>query len=149
MTTFDESNPNFKNLATQPPEWGEKFGDERIERAKRRQREQEAAAAVREEDAAFDAALDLAASLWPEPLGHDAFYGLAGEHVRALEPHSEADPAALLVQELASFGAVVGDAAYFEVEADRHPPRLFAVVVGETAKARKGTSLSRHLCRLF
>jgi hypothetical protein len=35
---------------------------------------------------------------WPDPLGESAFRGLAGEIVRSIEPHSEADPAGLLVQ---------------------------------------------------
>jgi bifunctional DNA primase/polymerase-like protein len=35
---------------------------------------------------------------WPDPLQSDAFYGLAGDVVRIIEPHSEEDPAALLVQ---------------------------------------------------
>ncbi len=32
---------------------------------------------------------------WPEPLADEAFYGLAGDIVRTIEPHTEADPAAL------------------------------------------------------
>jgi hypothetical protein len=31
---------------------------------------------------------------WPESLRQEALYGLAGEWVRAVEPHTEADPAA-------------------------------------------------------
>ena len=34
--------------------------------------------------------------LSPEALRQEAYYGLAGETVRAIEPNSEADPAALL-----------------------------------------------------
>jgi hypothetical protein len=37
-------------------------------------------------------------------LAPEALYGLAGEIVHRLEPHSEADPAALLVSTLATFG---------------------------------------------
>jgi hypothetical protein len=43
------------------------------------------------------------------PVLHDgAYYGLAGEIVRSIEPHSEADPVAILLQFLAAFGNAVG-----------------------------------------
>jgi hypothetical protein len=29
---------------------------------------------------------------WPAPLSAEAFHGLVGDIVRAVEPHSEADP---------------------------------------------------------
>ena len=45
--------------------------------------------------------------IWPR-LSAEAMYGLAGEIVDTIAPHSEADPAALLVSLLASFGALVG-----------------------------------------
>ncbi len=77
---------------------------------------------------------------WPETLAERAFYGVAGETVKAIEPHSEADPVALLVNFLTAFGSVVGDKPYFKVEAALHPMRIFGVLVGETSKARKGTS---------
>jgi len=85
---------------------------------------------------------------WPKPLADKAFHGLAGEIVRAIEPHSEADPAALLVQFLAAYGVAAGRFAYFAVEADRHYSNLFSVIVGKTSKARKGTSWG-HIRRIF
>ena len=42
-----------------------------------------------------------------------AYYGLAGDVVRAIAPHSEADPLALLLQYLTAFGNAVGNAPYF------------------------------------
>lgn len=51
------------------------------------------------------------------------------------------DPVAILVQLLVAFGNVVGPSTHFAVEADRHRMNLFAVLVGQSAKARKGTSL--------
>jgi hypothetical protein len=77
---------------------------------------------------------------WPDQPGSAAFHGPAGELVRLIEPHSEADPAAILVQVLVGFGNLIGRTAYFEAEADRHYMNLFAVVVGQTSKGRKGTS---------
>lgn len=77
---------------------------------------------------------------WPAPLSEDAYHGLAGEIVRAIEPHSEADPAALLLQLLAAFGNAAGRGAGVRVEADYHAPNLFVLIVGDTSKGRKGSS---------
>jgi hypothetical protein len=79
----------------------------------------------------------------PEALATEAFHGIAGEVVRAMEPHTEADPASILIQFLSAFGAACGRSAYVQVEGDRHPAQLWAVLVGETAKGRKGTSWGR------
>jgi hypothetical protein len=81
--------------------------------------------------------------VWPNPPSAEAFHGLAREIVRAIEPHSEASPVALLVQTLVAFGSAVGRDPHFVVEADRHAANLFVVIVGATSKGRKGTSLSQ------
>lgn len=70
------------------------------------------------------------------------FYGLAGEVVRAIDPHTEADPMATLITFLIAFGNIIGDKAHFTAGARKHPCRIFAVIVGATGKGRKGTSLS-------
>src|SRR6185312_11937162 len=44
---------------------------------------------------------------WPKPIEREAFHGVAGELVQLIEPHSEADPAALLIQFLAGFGNLI------------------------------------------
>jgi hypothetical protein len=85
---------------------------------------------------------------WPSPLAEEGFYGLAGEMVRTIEPHSEADPAAILIQLLIAFGNVAGRNVYFRVGADAHYMNLYGVVVGETAKGRKGASWSVVLQQL-
>jgi hypothetical protein len=87
------------------------------------------------------------APAWPDPLGEPAYHGLAGEFVRMIEPHTEADPAALLFQFLTVFGSIVGRNRYYAVEGDRHYANLFLVLVGATAKGRKGTSLG-HVRRV-
>ncbi|MEI6712595.1 MAG: hypothetical protein WCO60_02520 [Verrucomicrobiota bacterium] len=79
----------------------------------------------------------------PPKLPDAALYGVAGEIVRKLDPYTEADQAALLFQLLTCFGSVIGRTAYFQVEATKHHANLFAVVVGQSAKARKGTSGDR------
>lgn len=80
-----------------------------------------------------------------------ALHGLAGEIVRTIEPHSEADKSALLVQFLAAFGCLIGKSAYFRAEADFHYTKLFAVLVGASSKGRKGSSwghIKRLACRV-
>jgi hypothetical protein len=59
-------------------------------------------------------------------------------------PETEADPVALLVQYLVYFGNAVGRGPYYQVENDKHYAVLFALLAGETAKARKGTSAGRN-----
>ncbi len=76
----------------------------------------------------------------PAAMREDAYHGLAGEIVHAVKPHTEADPAGILIQFLALFGALVGRTTYFQVSGTRHYPILFANLVGDTAKGRKGMS---------
>lgn len=91
---------------------------------------------------------DVSSLGWPDALAPEAFHGLLGEWVRALEPHTESDPAALLVQALAAVGNLIGRGPHFRAEADRHFTILNVALVGRTAKARKGTSEGhvRRLC---
>jgi len=77
--------------------------------------------------------------VWPT-IRPEAFYGLAKDIVEAITPQSEADPIAILVQLLAYAGAVSGHSAAFTVEATRHTTNIFACLVGNTSRARKGTS---------
>jgi hypothetical protein len=86
---------------------------------------------------------------WPGPLKPQAFHGIAGEIVAAIEPHTESDPAALLVQALVAFGSVAGRNAYFVVGGDRHAANLFCCLVGATAAGRKtsGWGCVRHVLR--
>jgi hypothetical protein len=76
-------------------------------------------------------------------MAEDAFHGLAGDVVHAIEPHTEADPAAILTQFLAAFGNAIGNGPYYRVEGDRHRGNLYVTLVGNTSKARKGTSWGR------
>lgn len=76
---------------------------------------------------------------WPEPLAPEAFHGLAGDVVKAIEPHTEADPAAILLNFLIFFGNAVGRNPHAVAEADRHGGNLFLVQVGDSSKGRKGS----------
>lgn len=77
---------------------------------------------------------------WPRPVGKAAMQGVIGDIVSTIAPHTEADPAALLLQSLAAVGNVIGRQPHFFAGATRHAANLFTVLVGQTARARKGTS---------
>jgi hypothetical protein len=81
-------------------------------------------------------------------LREQALYGLAGQVVRTLAPHTEAHPAAILLQFLAALGNAAGPGPHCLVGPARHRLNLFVVLVGESSKARKGTSWNQ-IERLF
>jgi len=92
---------------------------------------------------------DLPAPLdWPCPPRPDAYQGLVGAIVEAIAPNTEADPVAILGQLLIGAGSVIGRGAWFTVEATRHHTNEFVVLVGDSAKARKGSSWD-HVARLL
>lgn len=80
---------------------------------------------------------------WPEPLGEFAYHGVLGDLLRAIEPHTEADIAAVLVQAIVMIGNICGRSAYFIVEGTNHYCNEFACIVGATAKGRKGSSFGQ------
>lgn len=80
--------------------------------------------------------------VWPA-LNREALYGLAGEVVELIDPHTESDPVAILLQFLVWFGNAIGRGAYYQVEGDQHHTNLFGVLVGESSKSRKGTGAGR------
>jgi hypothetical protein len=81
-------------------------------------------------------------------LGEAALHGLAGLAVRTIAPHTEAHPAAILLQLLAAFGNLAGRGPHCMVDATRHSLNLYVVLVGDSSKARKGTSWGQ-IARLF
>ena len=81
-------------------------------------------------------------------LSETALYGVAGLAVRSLAPHTEADPAAILLQFLAAFGNMIGPVPHCMAGSTRHCLNLFVVLVGESSKARKATSW-RQISTLF
>ncbi len=80
---------------------------------------------------------------WPELNTSAAYQGLLGELVQLIEPHSESDPAAILTQAIVFAGTCMGRTAFYPVEGDRHYTNLNAVMVGQSSKGRKGTSLGQ------
>lgn len=73
-------------------------------------------------------------------LAPEAFHGLPGEFVRTVEPYTEADPAAVLATFLTTFGCYVGPSPRV-LAGGVHPARLHTLIVGRSAKARKGSSM--------
>jgi Protein of unknown function (DUF3987) len=80
-------------------------------------------------------------------LSETALYGPAGQLVRKIDPHSETHPAAILLQLMVGVGNLIGRSPFMRAERDKHHTNLFVVVVGETARGRKGTAWGhvRHI----
>ena len=77
---------------------------------------------------------------FPAPPGPAAYQGLLGEIVTRLAPETEADPVAILSHLLVAVGAAIGRSAYFQIGDSRHHPNTFLLVVGDSARSRKGTA---------
>lgn len=76
---------------------------------------------------------------WPEM--HDAaYYGLAGDVVKAIDPTTEGDPVAVLEFFLTAFGSACGRNAYIAVGNDQHGANHYVVLVGDSSRSRKGNS---------
>ncbi len=84
----------------------------------------------------------------PAALADAALHGIVGDVVRMLMPHTESGQAAVLIQFLTTAGLYIGRTGYYLAEGDRHYANLFAAIVGETSKGRKGTSWGQ-IRRLF
>ena len=76
----------------------------------------------------------------PAPMDQAAYYGLAGDIVKVLEPQTEADPVALLVHVLLAMGNIWGRGPHFRVGGASHHTNENAICVGNTSSARKGTA---------
>jgi hypothetical protein len=83
----------------------------------------------------------------PRPELHpDALAGLAGEIVRTVSPHTEADPIGILLTLMACVGNAVGKVPYCGVGADTHHANLFIGLVGDTASGKgQAWSIARSL----
>lgn len=77
---------------------------------------------------------------WPDPIGAEAYYGLAGEIVNVLDPGSEADPVGVLGMLLAMSGNAFGRRPHYRISGSFHRCNLNLVAVGLTGTGRKGTA---------
>ena len=95
---------------------------------------------------------DITIKEWPV-FSFEACPGILGEFVRLATRDSEADPAAVAITALVRFCAEIyghapNQGPHLYIGETVHPPRLFAVICGNSSKARKGTS--RHpVTKLF
>jgi hypothetical protein len=107
-----------------------------LEQAERLARSAESAASV------MPAVMSQRVRDFPK-LEPEALIGLPGEIVRTIEPHTESDPVAVLLNLHAFFGNAVGRGPHYRVEGTDHCANLFVLQVGDSAKARKGTGADR------
>ncbi len=77
--------------------------------------------------------------LRPQP-HQDLFHGHIGQFALEASRYSEADPVAIFAQALTMFGVAANRTAYLSAGNNKHTAALFVLVIGATAKARKGTS---------
>jgi Protein of unknown function (DUF3987) len=68
--------------------------------------------------------------------------GLIGEVLDQIHPLVESNKESLLIQLLACFGNCVGRNPYFLAAADKHFCNLYVLLVGKSARGRKGQSLN-------
>jgi hypothetical protein len=77
-----------------------------------------------------------------------ALHGQLGRMAEAACSNSEAVPASVAIHILARFAATLGRTAYIQIGDHKRHLRMFSLIVGPTAKGRKGTS-SEMPNRLF
>lgn len=68
-------------------------------------------------------------------------FGIAGNFVDKISPHSEASEVGLYLQFLVTFGSMIGKKAIYNIGATPHFPCEFLVLVGNSSKGRKGSSM--------
>jgi hypothetical protein len=133
-----------KPFAFDPEEWRKQFGDRgagaKADTAPRGDGVDPTAPELKGNGS--DAASGIAVLDFPV-LAEEAFHGPAGDIVRTIAPHTESDPALLLIGSLVYFGNTLGHGPHHVVEGTPHYPNLYALFVGDTAKARKGTGDGR------
>lgn len=72
----------------------------------------------------------------------DALYGPIGRYVVDAAPHTEADPVAILAHLLVGVGVLANNGPHLLAGGGRHPGSLFATVVADSSKGRKGTAFN-------
>lgn len=76
------------------------------------------------------------------PLPDGMLYGPVGEWARGAAPHTEADPAPLYMQALTIAGAIANRGPHAQVGNSNHHAALFTLIVGDSNRGGKGTSLA-------
>lgn len=68
------------------------------------------------------------------------FHGVLGEIVKSVDPYTEASQPAVLIHLLAGCGAMIGRGPHMVAGFAKHPPSIWALVVGGTSLGAKGTA---------
>jgi hypothetical protein len=92
--------------------------------------------------AAGDAADGAEVAYFPV-LAEEAFHGPVGAAARTIAPHTESDPALLLIGGLVYFGNALGRGPNTIIEGTPHYTNFDVLFIGETSKSRKGTGDGR------
>jgi hypothetical protein len=79
----------------------------------------------------------------PTHLEPEALYGLPGDIVKAIDPHTESHPAAVLMSLVTGVSCLIGRSPHVFRDGKRQTVNEFAVLVGLSSKGRKGTATSR------
>ena len=79
---------------------------------------------------------------WPAPIQKMAITGVVERYLNLIMPSTEADQNALIIQFLVFFGNYLGRLVKVVNGPIEQYANLFTVIVGETAKGRKGTGLN-------
>lgn len=69
-------------------------------------------------------------------LHDDAYCGVIGELVKAVEPETEADGTGVLLSLLTAFGNSIGRGPHVSISADSHGCNLFTCIVGDSASGK-------------
>jgi hypothetical protein len=77
---------------------------------------------------------------YPKDIGASGFHGIAGEYVRLIEPHTEADSNYMLLYFLCAAGNMIGRGPHIVAGGDQHFANLFVCAVGSTSSGRKGSA---------
>ena len=88
-------------------------------------------------------AADVFEDTYPEPMGTDAFQGVAGDFVRLVKPQTEADPVALLGNFLVAAGLLFSRNAFVVADGKRHHAVEYLLMAGDSGVGRKGTATNR------
>jgi hypothetical protein len=79
---------------------------------------------------------------FPPPIADAAYHGILGDIVRAIAPHTEADPVGILAVLLSGVGNALGRSAHALVSGKPHHARLNVILVGKTRGGAKGSAQS-------
>ena len=79
---------------------------------------------------------------WPNPIADAGMYGIAGEFVRLVSPHTEADPNIILLAFLTYAGNILGRQYFMMTGSDHHCGNMYLCTVGATGVGRKGSAIS-------